>query len=738
MKNHVLLSILVFSILALPLVSAWYPYGNNIFQNQIEDATGSWSNQTEISTTTNTGIDTPYQPLTADIDGDGQIEIVIADGDYIKIINQTSLIGETELSVGTISGQPYMANLDPDEYIEIVVTATKGGIAKLYEIQWDGTTLSNTQINYTEIDRIDGASPKCWYQTGAGLFAENKPFCMFRTYNDTYILTYLSNKSYYKYSWNGTNTSNPSIPILANINDNEDANAIPEFVIVRGWGQDNKKIEVAVLTTDTIAPDPNFRGSGGILVGFILNNSDGGDGLAILNFTGDTFGSTTITTASFRQTLVGNPILYDNDASGGYEILITAPYLWDYTIPPNGYVMHGTELITIDTDGGLEWSVSQALPPHLYEATASTSISNVTQPLVDEFTTKNTGDEICYLFNQDVYLTGSETPDLSKAYHICRSIGTGDELGGLCQTNQELQEENNLSLALGTSGRWTNGYATSTQIDSSGSREYITGIGVIQNFCESGASLMINSVTDLGLGTANKKAPIPTTDNNGNTQLLYSNSQSPDTTGTSYYTVSGLAGNNLPSITGVTTNPTSQTTTIGTPVQFTISGTDPESDPLYTAKRCKATDSATAYSYTNTQTCTYTTAGSFTARLYLTDDQHLTNYDVYTDIQINVSSTSIYCGNGVCDGNETTETCSIDCATGTITPELPYQIGLQKDLVNVNAPFDDASQQGLLGNIYLGMLEFFSKTMLPIFFMFIIFLVFLIVFTILAKIQSHL
>jgi len=709
MKNHKLLCIIVF-LLFLPIVTAWYPYGNNIFQNQVEGANGFWTNTSNITTVTNSGAGSDYQALTGDVDNDGDLEIVMVDGTTLKVLTQSTLAVEDSYAVGTVSGQPTITNIDPDANLEIMVTGTLGGIDKLFILQHSGSTLSATEINITNIT-LAGASPKCWYQTNASLYAYNKAYCVFRTYNDTYVKVWTSNQTIIKFSWNGTNYATPSIPILANID--EDANAVPEFYVMR------TTVEAVMIDTEYMQPHASFLGGG----------STATKGTGIVEYGTVSSGSCGGSTSGFTT----EPILYQNDGGGQWEILTMLGTTY-CDISVGLCNRNGQVIWAIDYTGATIWTNIRSSGCGSYGGGGTwNGVYKATQPLVADFYSGNAGNEICFLSCEGI-TTGSVTCGGIRVECLDFSGTTI----GTCTTGAVPTDSNNLTLALGSTGAWTEEEVTASDITNSGQDELIFGVGVLSDLCATDKPFITNGVEVLGLTAGNDKSLIPITDSSGNVQLLYT-SDTGSPAGTKYYTIEGAgagAGNDNPSITSITATPTSRNITTGQSVQFVIAGTDNETDPLYTAKRCKTTDSATAFTFTNTQTCTYTTAGFFTARLYLTDDQHLTDYSVFQDLQVNVSVTSPFCGNGVCDGNETTATCPSDCSTGSTGSSQSYQLDLQTDLVNVNAPVFDASQQGLLGNLYLGTLEFLSLVIKPIFTLFIFMMIFLVVMLILSKIKT--
>jgi hypothetical protein len=533
----------------------------------------------------------------------------------------------------------------------------------------------------------------------------------------------------------GRNFSTPTIPLLANFDN--DVLATPEFFIFRGdEAAAPNNISAVMLNASGWYGHESFDTGG--TDGYFISTPKT-DGLMMFSYNKNGVLADNLDGVAYQ------PSLIDVDGDSVYELLFTLFYKHaDYYPGAFPCYSHTTIIGVLSLDGSPAWvnQLTDSCPNPSFDS-GYTILA--TQPVIGDFSSQNPGSEICYTYCAgnalgSSFKTCNENPTFGRRCDNLagNSFGTSGVIATFRNDTYNLGDATITSTSV--AGTWAYGVeSTAANLDGTGTLEYIAGIAVFKNVAESNTTTILSAL-DLGLGQDNNKAPLPVLDQNSRVQLLYSDTTSNDFSGTKYYTIGGAAPpseNSPPTITSIVATPASRTVAIGQPVQFVISGTDPESDQLYTAKRCKVSDSASSFTATNTQVCTYTAAGSYTARLYLTDLAHITSYAEYQDLQVNVTTSSVYCGNGVCETNESITTCPSDCTTGGTGSTERYQIDLQTDLVNVNAPFGDASQQGLLGNLYLGATEFFSKILLPVFAVFICVLVLLTALLIVDKIKAH-
>lgn len=706
--------ITIFIFLLVPLVQAsWYPFGGDIFQSQTESSSGSWTNEsyTTMVTTSNSGLSTDYQPLTGDIDNDGDNEIMMTDGTAIKVVLVDDLSVETTFSVGVIAGQPTLENLDSGDDLEMAVVSLKDDTWWLNILGWDGATPTQASINLTMFngsvtDALEGASPKCWYQSNPTQWGYNVPYCFFRARNDTYVKVNINTQGIDTFSFTGANIgtafSTPTIPILANIDN--DPLAIPEFFIIRGETGAGSP-QAVMLNASSWNVHESFD-TGGTVGAF--SSTKATDGLMTLFYTRNGNNANEIVGQVYQPTLI------DVDGDSVYEIMFQMTH-YNWHVSGVGCIEYSSVLGVINLDGSPEWSVSD-----VFSCTGGSNqhfLLRTSQAVIGDFWEGNSGNEICYFYCQGG-ATQPSTPSCSGSARKCVDLSGTSPVGstsGAIPTWRNETESKGDGTWYGSHWGTGNYYSTGADLDGDGFYEYIGPIGAFTDLLNSNMSVIVTA-TDMGLGEDNDKAPMPVLDSNNALQLLYSDDSGNDYTGTKLYSVGGVGAvdNELPNMTTVTANPGVEVQT-SQPLQFTIAGNDPEGDALYTAKRCLVTDSASSFSYTNVQTCVYSSAGVFTTRVYLTDSEHLSDYSVYQDIEITVTPASIYCGDGICGTNESVETCPADCTVSSTGSEYGFQIDLPLDFVNVNADFNDPTQQGLLGNLYIGLMRLSSKIMMPLF-----------------------
>ena len=155
-----------------------------------------------------------------------------------------------------------------------------------------------------------------------------------------------------------------------------------------------------------------------------------------------------------------------------------------------------------------------------------------------------------------------------------------------------------------------------------------------------------------------------------NTRIFYSNSS-----------------NALPVITSVTVDP-STTVSVNETVTFTIASTDAESNTRKSAVNCGDGTGLTSFITGSVQSCTYAVDGTFEVELRLSDYSH---------------------GDNQYDSQNVTMTVSLLPTGSTIGGGILGGVTFQSQLVD-----PDNIDEGLLPNIYVGIVSFFSSIFVPL------------------------
>lgn len=146
-----------------------------------------------------------------------------------------------------------------------------------------------------------------------------------------------------------------------------------------------------------------------------------------------------------------------------------------------------------------------------------------------------------------------------------------------------------------------------------------------------------------------------------------------------------------------------------TSVNALISATDPEGDsPLYYISKCFNSDSWSSADNNPLKTCYYALSGIYNLSVGVRDP-YSSSYNYFSQ-QVIVTETGTICGNAICELGETNANCPNDCPSN-ITTTQATDIGgmpLPTKIVDTNN-----IEQGLLPEIYYGILAFLSGTLTP-------------------------
>jgi hypothetical protein len=161
---------------------------------------------------------------------------------------------------------------------------------------------------------------------------------------------------------------------------------------------------------------------------------------------------------------------------------------------------------------------------------------------------------------------------------------------------------------------------------------------------------------------------------------------------------------------------------ISIPLYIYINASDFEGDNILYSIKCSNDVNWSSEDGSSVKTCSYSNAGVYNLTIRVRDGYHST-YDAFSQ-DIIVTETGTMCGNDICEAGENNVNCPVDC------PYVPEQqqsnetggMPLPTKIVDT-----ENTEQGLLPEIYYGILGFLSNTLSPmIILIFVIFFVLII------------
>ncbi len=375
-----------------------------------------------------------FEPIATDINNNGKNEIIIFSDSKLKIFNHSlDLIDET--NVGNLVAQPTIYNMDSDINLEIIFMANINSTS--YFMAYEYNNKFTQQCNLTISNGASGSGIRC-------VDIGNTKSCFFKDQKNVF------------YSINMTNCTQN-----ANLTTNNQEDATPTIPSILDYDKDSKLegiwwfnndndqfIGIAVIELESMTFDTGFNGDG------FIDDITQGDGKA-WNRPG-------------FENLKGNPIFYQQDNAGSYEILVA----YDNEKIAGGvydeFKCFRSVLKLFDTDGTLLWTLRpETCNPHtgIWNCDMSTPV------IVDA--DNNGYDDICFLMKGDPPCYREPYLNTIHDYLFCIDR-FGNNAEGFPKNSSDITQYSGASV-----GADTNMYIA--DMDNDGEVEMV-GVGYIWNF----------------------------------------------------------------------------------------------------------------------------------------------------------------------------------------------------------------------------------------------------------------
>ena len=213
MRLSYCLTILI--LLSFSAEASWLTYQNDLKNTGQSDGTGYFPLQTANFTDESNGMD--FQPLTGDLDGNGNKEIVIFSNDSLIVYNpQLEIVKQAK--VGAILGQPELFNFDDDIQIEIIFNSGSDSEGYFHAYQFSNSELSEEfEIQLEGYANFSGV--KC-------LEIDSSPFCIFKDRSNYIHVIDMAARTDSPSFTSGYNATAYSVPAIGDIDDDGSQDAV--------------------------------------------------------------------------------------------------------------------------------------------------------------------------------------------------------------------------------------------------------------------------------------------------------------------------------------------------------------------------------------------------------------------------------------------------------------------------------------------------------------------------------
>lgn len=312
-----------------------------------------------------------FEPLVADINNDGNNEIIIFSNSKLIIYNESlGLVNEKE--IGTLVGQPIAYNIDNDDNVEIIFNAniSAGSYLMAYEYNNNFAKQCNASIS----NGLTGAGIKC-----ADIGATKS--CFFKDQKNVFYNFNMSNgcRQNANLTTNNKDDTKPTVPSILDYDNDGKLEGL-------WWFNDDSDnfMGIAVIELETMEFDKGFNE-----IGFIDDVIDG---------------SSHFTYTPGYENVKGNPVFHQSDNAGGYEILIA----WDNEVYFHSFSPWSctrSNLKLFDTDGTLLWKNTPATG-----CPGGSGSCDISTPVLAD-ADKDGYEDVCFIMEGDGTCYASEYDD---------------------------------------------------------------------------------------------------------------------------------------------------------------------------------------------------------------------------------------------------------------------------------------------------------------------------------------